>query len=117
MSTKQKVTTDDINGRIMRDNEVYVVEDNETLEHLTLSKTILHPGKSTSGHIHDGDEEEVYFFVSGHGTMELGDQSFPVETGSIVLIPKKVYHRVHNDRKSKQDLVFICVFEKYIREH
>lgn len=115
-----KVNTDKILGNVIRDTDVYVVEDNTTLKNLTLSKTILHPGKCTSGHSHPG-LEEVYYFISGYGTMQLHDSKFPVQSGDIVLIPDGAFHKVFNqatwedESDSKSDLVFICVFQKYDR--
>jgi len=115
-----KVNVDKLNGKVLRDTEVYVVEDNTTLNNLTLSKTILHPGKCTSGHTHPG-LEEVYFFTSGYGTMQLNEDKFPVQSGDIVLIPDGAFHKVYNEstwssqENSKADLVFVCVFQKYDR--
>ena len=59
-----KVNTNDIGGEITKDNETYVLEDNNLLEHMTLSKTTLKPNQSTRGHLHD-ELEEVYFFTKG----------------------------------------------------
>lgn len=104
-----KVESDDINGDIVKDNATYVVIDNTTLNNLVLSKTILHPGKSTGGHTHTG-QEEVYQFTYGKGTMEVGEKLFDVQTGDIVLIPDGLFHRVHN-LSVVEDLVFVCVFD------
>lgn len=109
-----KVTADNLKGVVVRDNETYVVEDNRFLNNLVLSKTVLHPGKFTSGHSHPG-LEEVYFFKSGNGTMQIDDVFFDVSTGDVVLIPDGAFHKVFNDKQSKQDLVFVCVFQSYER--
>lgn len=109
-----KITADQMLGQIIRDTEVYVVEDNTYLKNLTVSKTILHPGKETSGHSHSG-LEEVYFFKSGYGSIQLGENIFPVKSGDIILIPDGEFHKVFNNEDSKQDLVFVCVFQKYER--
>jgi len=63
-----------IGGDIVKDNETYLLRDNKTLNNLVLSQTILHPAQSTRGHCHAG-QEEVYFFVSGSGEMEVGEES------------------------------------------
>ena len=109
-----KVNNEKLNGTVIRDTEVYVVEDNNLLNNLVLSKTILHVNKETSGHSHPG-LEEVYFFKSGYGTMQLNEDKFEVTAGDIVLIPDGAFHKVFNDKGSKQDLVFVCVFQKYER--
>ena len=111
-----KVTTDYLEGNVIRDNEVYVVEDNRFLKNMVLSKTILHPNQETSGHSHPG-LEEVYFFKSGYGTMKLDEELFVVKSGDIVMIPDGAFHKVFNQSGSKEDLVFVCVFQSYEREN
>ena len=54
----------DIGGEVIKDNEVYLLKDNKTLNNLVLSSTCLHRDKSTNGHRHPG-QEEVYVFVQG----------------------------------------------------
>lgn len=110
---QNKVDTSILRGEVIRNNETYVVEDNNALEHLTLSKTTLHPGKQTGGHYHD-DQEEIYHFVYGTGTMQVGSSVFPVKAGDIVMIPKGDWHQVKN-HSSTDPLIFVCVFEKYTR--
>jgi mannose-6-phosphate isomerase-like protein (cupin superfamily) len=112
-----KVNKEDIGGEIIRDTHVYQVIDNKFLNNLTLSKTILYPLERTTGHSHDG-LEEVYFFISGMGRMQLDHENtetmLSVRAGDIVLIPAGAYHRVYNDTDD-QNLEFICVFQKYER--
>jgi len=107
-----RVSVENIEGEIVKDNETYILEDNNTLENLTLSRTILKPGMKTRGHSHES-QEEVYFF-HGYGGMVLGENSMTVEPGSVVLIPKGTFHQVINFDKEKS-LSFVCVFEKYDR--
>ena len=64
------ITVDDIGGKVIKDNEAYLLEDNTELKHLTVSKTTLHPDQNTRGHSHPG-LEEVYHFISGTGTMSV----------------------------------------------
>lgn len=103
------VASDDIDGTIVKDNETYIVIDNTSLNNLVLSKTVLHPGKSTGGHMHPG-QEEVYQFTSGFGYMEVGNKSFNVNQGDAVLIPDGLFHKVHN-LSTIEDLIFMCVFD------
>ena len=114
-----KVTVKNIEGKIIRNNETYIVEDNTTLNNLVLSKTTLHPGKQTTGHSHAG-LEEVYYFIEGFGEMllknETEEKRFTVKGGDIVLIPDGDFHQVFNTSDwSEDDLVFVCVFQKYER--
>jgi mannose-6-phosphate isomerase-like protein (cupin superfamily) len=108
-----KVNNEKINGTIIRDTDVYIVEDNTFLNNLVLSKTTLRRNHCTSGHSHAG-LEEVYFFQRGAGTMQLDEETFDVAAGDIVLIPDGAFHKVFN-KNGKQDLVFVCVFQKYER--
>jgi len=103
-----KVDRDDLGGVLVKDNETYVVFDNTTLNDLVLSKTILYPEKSTTGHKHPG-QEEIYHFVHGHGTIDVDTTCYDVVPGDIVLIPDGAFHRVCNS-SSYENLVFVCVF-------
>ena len=99
----------DIGGDVVKDNETYLLKDNKTLKNLVLSSTELKAGQSTRGHSHAG-QEEVYYFVSGVGEMELDDKRLAVQGGDVVLIEDGVFHRVHNQSKSHA-LYFVCVFD------
>ena len=98
----------DIGGVIAKQDERYVVKDNTTLKNLVVSSTFLEAKKSTSGHRHAG-QEEVYYFVSGKGQMELDHKIFDVGPGDIVLIEDNVFHKVHNT--GDYGLYFVCVFD------
>ena len=98
----------DVGGKVVKQNDVYIVKDNTELKNLVVSSTLLHAGKSTSGHSHSG-QEEVYQFVYGQGEMELDNERFTVHPGDIVLIKDGVFHRVHNT--GNEDMYFVCVFD------
>jgi len=104
-----KIKLNEKDSKILKQNETYTLLDNTTLSNLVVSKTILHPGKNTTGHNHPG-QEEVYHFVSGEGYMEVGDETIPVSQGSIALIPDGHFHKVWNTSEI-EDLIFICVFD------
>lgn len=104
-----KLNIYDVGGEVVKDNETYLLKDNKTLNNLILSSTDLKSGQSTRGHSHAG-QEEVYYFISGTGEMELGDEKFNVQGSDVVLIPDGVFHRVHNT-SSHSSLYFVCVFD------
>ena len=104
-----KVNLYDIGGEVIKDNDTYLLKDNKTLKNLVLSSTKLKAGQSTRGHSHAG-QEEVYYFVSGTGEIELDDKRFPVIGGDVVLIEDGVFHRVHNT-SAQLELYFVCVFD------
>jgi len=97
----------------MKDNETYILEDNNFLEHLTLSRTILKPGMSTRGHSHE-IQEEIYIFTKGEGQMIIGENVYEAKNNDTFLIPKGEFHRVING-SSDETCEFTCVFEKYDR--
>jgi len=101
------MNTYDIDGKIVKEDERYIVKDNTSLNNLVVSSTLLHPGKSTSGHKHEG-QEEVYMFMKGSGRIELDEKEFDVSEGDLILIEDGVFHRVHNT--GKIDLYFVCIF-------
>jgi mannose-6-phosphate isomerase-like protein (cupin superfamily) len=104
-----KINVNNIGGNVVKENDTYTVVDNTDLNGLVLSKTILHPGKSTTGHAHKG-QEEVYHFIYGQGSIEVGPLFEDVKGGDIVLIPDGAFHRVHNTNRF-EDLTFVCVFD------
>lgn len=106
-----KVNNFDVGGDLVKDTEVYKIKDNKFLNNLVLSSTHLYRGNLTRGHRHPG-QEEVYFFVQGHGKMVVGDENTPpfeVGPGDIVLIPDGAFHRVIND--GEMTMIFNCVFD------
>jgi len=100
-----------IKGDLAKEDDRYEVYDNANLHQLIVSKTILKPYKSTTGHRHKG-QEEVYIFVQGNALMEIEHNNIQkieeVTTGSIVLIEDNDFHRVHN--KTGESVEFVCVF-------
>ena len=98
----------DIDGEIVKDNETYLLKDNTDLSNLVVSSTTLHPGKSTRGHRHAG-QEEVYMIMSGSGRMELDEKELLIKGGEMVLIHDGVFHRVHNT--GSVDLYMVCLFD------
>jgi len=103
----------DIGGKVVKEDDRYVVKDNTNLNNLIVSSTMLRANKSTTGHRHAG-QEEVYIFIKGSGQMELDHRIFDVKAGDTVLIEDNVFHKVHNN--TDFGLEFICIFDGK-REH
>lgn len=97
----------EVDGEVVKQDDRYVVQDNTGLKNLILSSTNLNPKKETSGHNHKG-QEEVYFFVSGTGEMQLDEDRFPVNPGDIILVKDNVTHKVFNTSDT-EELYFVCV--------
>ena len=81
--------TYNIEGKIVKEDDRYIVKDNTFLNNLVISTTTLHPEKSTSGHKHEG-QEEVYIFMKGSGRMELDDKEFDVKEGGLMYLTKSI---------------------------
>ncbi len=103
-----KVTMDNIGGEVVKDTDVYKLQDNNFGNNLTLSSTFLRANQKTNGHTHKG-QEEVYFFVKGEGEMQIDDNRFPVKEGDVVCIEDGEFHRVFNT--GHLGLYFVCVFD------
>ena len=93
------------------DNEIYKIEDlaiKDTLGRtaFTMSKTHLHQGQQTSGHVHD-HEIEIYEFLSGTGLMGLDKKFLRVEPDYKILVEPNVFHIVIN--LGHEDLIFNCM--------
>ena len=108
-----KVKLEKIEGEIVKDNETYILEDNNFLDHMTLSRTYLKPGQSTRGHSHD-NQEEVYIFTEGSGKMIIEETEYDAVPGDTFLIKAGKFHRVVNNSDS-DPCAFTCIFEKYDR--
>ena len=102
------VSIKDIGGEVVKDNEVYLLKDNKTLNNLVLSSTFLKANQCTNGHKHEG-QEEVYMFISGKGEMEIDGIKFNVREGDCILIEDGEFHKVYNT--SHLGLYFVCVFD------
>ena len=102
------VSINDIGGEVVKDNEVYLLKDNKTLNNLVLSSTFLRANQCTNGHKHEG-QEEVYMFISGKGEMEIDGIKFNVREGDCILIEDGEFHKVYNT--GHLGLYFVCVFD------
>lgn len=110
-------------GSVVKEDDRYIVKDCTTLKDLVLSSTLLKPGKETSGHFHN-DQDEVYIFLKGVGEMTI-DNDRNIVYGSdgindtdriaydnpeydVVLVPAGSFHKVKNIGGC--DLYFVCIF-------
>ena len=54
------------------------------------------------------DENEVYYIVSGQGQITVGDETQPVQPGSLVFVAAEVPHKFHDIREDLKILVFFA---------
>ena len=80
---------------------------NSPVKKVSLAEASLKPGCSTIPHIHK-KTEEIYYFVSGSGTMSVGAEKFGVKTGDGVLIPNGSVHTVKNTGRGIMKIICAC---------
>ena len=71
----------------------------------SLAEATVPPGGETAEHYHRVSEE-IYFFLSGVGTMRLGDDEAAVRGGDCVVIPPGAVHKLFNP--GTEPLVLLC---------
>jgi mannose-6-phosphate isomerase-like protein (cupin superfamily) len=71
----------------------------------SLAEATVPPGDETAEHYHRVSEE-IYFFLSGAGTMRLGDDEGAVRAGDCVVIPPGAVHKLSNP--GTEPLVLLC---------
>jgi quercetin dioxygenase-like cupin family protein len=108
-----KIKLDKIGGEEIKNNDTYTITDNNYLEHLTMSRTVLKASQMTKGHSHDR-QEEVYTFTHGEALMQVGDIYHHAKEGDTFLIKTGEFHRVFN-KSTTSTCAFTCIFEKYDR--
>lgn len=79
----------------LRDTYFLVDPEDSPSRNLKMGHTIIYPTGKTTGHAHD-DMEEVYYVLSGRGTMVVGDDEFPIQQGDAFYVPFGEYHVTYN---------------------
>jgi len=107
MANQDVMSMRHIDGHVVKEDDRYLVRDNTELNNLVVSSTDLKPGKATSGHKHEG-QEEVYMFIEGGGHMWLNEKKFQIRAGQMVLIEDGVFHKVE---AGDEGAYFVCIFD------
>jgi mannose-6-phosphate isomerase-like protein (cupin superfamily) len=95
--------------RVLRDTYYLIDAKNSPSRRLTIGHTTVYPTGSTTGHSHD-NMEEVYYVVSGEGTMVVGDDEYPVKQGDALYVPPGEFHTTI--QKGNLPLVLVWVTGK-----
>ena len=56
-------------------------------------------------------EDEVYYVISGRGSIQVGSESRPVETGTLIFVKANVEHRFHSITEHLRVLVIFAPAE------
>ena len=76
---------------------------NAPVQNQSLAEASLPAESSTTRHFHKRSEE-LYFILSGEGTMEIDGETRPVTVGHAILIPANSWHQI----TATSDLKFLC---------
>jgi mannose-6-phosphate isomerase-like protein (cupin superfamily) len=78
-----------------------------------IRKRVLHPGAAIGYHLQK--EDEVYYILSGTGTMQMNDKEFPVQAGDAILTLPGSSHGLK--QTGKEDLVLMISYDKRPGKH
>lgn len=70
----------------------------------SLAEAPVAPGSRTQPHRHR-KTEEIYYFLSGQGRLQIEDSTWAVKAGDTFMIPPGSWHSVHN--VGRENLVFL----------
>ena len=84
-------------GKTDGDIDVEVNPEFQCLKAITyVSLAKLQPSLSYEPHSHD-DHEEIYYIISGKGSIQIGKEVERFRDGDIIYIPEKLTHSIIND--------------------
>jgi len=95
---------------IIRSRRVLLKEDSE-LGIQFMHDDIIQPGDSVGEHLHD-DSEELYFIVSGEGTMIIDHKEVSIKAGDVSLVRRGHSHGIKNTSDRPMRLLVVEVKEK-----
>jgi putative monooxygenase len=73
----------------------------------SLAEEMLPPGRSVTPH-HHNQLEEIYYILSGHGTMTVGDEKREVSAGDAIYVPRGHKHTLENTGVETIRLLVAC---------
>lgn len=77
---------------------------NAPVKNQSLAEASLPPGNATERHYHK-DSEELYFILSGAGSMEINGETRKIGPGDAILIPSGDWHQI---TAGDEKLTFLC---------
>ena len=93
-------------SKILRDTYFLIDPEDSPSQKLKMGHTTIYATGRTTGHAHD-DVEEVYYVVSGEGTMRVGDDEFPIRTGDAVYVPPGEHHTTYQTGNTPLTVVWV----------
>jgi len=80
---------------------------NAPVANQSLAEASLPAGNATERHYHK-ESEEIYYIVSGTGTMELDGETTEVGPGDAILIPPGAWHQIKAGLEAEIRLLCCC---------
>jgi len=78
-----------------------------TITRCSLAEEVLPPGCAVTPH-HHRETEEIYYVVSGRGTMTVGSDIRAVQQGDAIYIPIGQTHTLNNTGVEPIRLILVC---------
>ncbi len=95
-----------INGTITEDNSEYTINESNELKTISVAGITVQPGKKSFSHSHP-DNDELYYIHSGSGTMTMGEKTFEISAGNVILCDGKEEHYISNTGNEELYLTMI----------
>jgi mannose-6-phosphate isomerase-like protein (cupin superfamily) len=73
----------------------------------SLAEEVLPPGRAVTPH-HHNRLEEIYYIISGHGQMTVGEEMRDVGAGDAVYVPRGQTHSLENTGADPIRLLVVC---------
>jgi len=73
----------------------------------SLAEETLPPGCAVTPH-HHREIEEIYYVVSGRGSMTVGDETREVIAGDAIYVPRNHRHSLSNTGSEPIRLILVC---------
>ena len=67
------------------------------------------PRVALGGDLHD--EDEIYYILSGHGKLKLGDDVIDIKPNMVIFIPAGVFHALDNS-ESDEEMTLLTFWKK-----
>jgi mannose-6-phosphate isomerase-like protein (cupin superfamily) len=75
---------------------------------LGMGMVILPPGRSSSSHSHE-TEQEVWYVVSGRGRVRVGDEEAEIHADTVIVAPPGTNHQLINEGEDSLKAIWLFV--------
>jgi mannose-6-phosphate isomerase-like protein (cupin superfamily) len=90
-------------------NQITVLIDRSETELSEVALNSWWPGLDGPPHKHE-QKEQIFFIVSGQGSVKIGDEVFPAKPGDLFYVPANVIHQTINRGETPLDYILFNAF-------